>query len=269
MSSKNELFIKKNVDPKEGSLSKISAVNICENFLITGNEKGNLITYEFGSSNTLYKLKEISFKYKIEKILVPSSGRMAFVLVNKEVNYVKIPLMNIVQVFKIGDIVVNVFLNKDELDYQNMILILNKKKELKMYEYEIAQDKISFQEKQLSKNLTLKDFPKCRLWISKNYFVYSLTEKDSKKDDTLNWLNLDTLKEKSSELGEIFDLNYLTDKVSASTKNYTLFMVDCIAYQYSLLLHDSGEFKNFCEFKNYLFALYDKTIGVFKAGKEK
>ena len=267
MSTQNKFFIKKNIDPREGNVTGITAVNICDKILITGDEKGNLVTYEFGQNDKLNKIKETSFKSKIEKILVLQNIKISFVLVGGEIYFVKLPQMQIVQsLFKSKDLV-NAFLNKDDPNYKNFILVLTKKKKLKLYQLDVGQDKISTQEKKFPKDFVLEDFPKCAIWTSKNYFVYALKTEDGKQD-TNNWLNLDTEKKKSDEFEGVVEIYNLGDKVAVSSANYTLFMVDGVSFQYSMLLHDSGDFKNFCEFKNHLFALYNKTLGVYKAGQQ-
>ena len=267
MSSQNKFFIKKKIDPNEGGVAGITAVNICDKYLITGDEKGNLCTYEFGSNDKLNKIKDTSFKSKIEKILVHPSLKAAFVLVGGEIYYIKLPSMQAIQtLFKSKDII-NAFLNKDDPNYRNFILVINKKKKLKLYQMDIAQDKIVTQEKKFPKDFVLEDNPKCAIWTSKNYFVYALSREDGKQD-TNNWLNLDTEKKEINEFEGIVEIYNLGDKVAVSSANYTLFMVEGVSFQYSMLLHDSGDFKNFCEFKNHLFALYNNTLGVYKAGPQ-
>ena len=267
MSAQNKFFIKKNIDPKEGNITGITAVNICDKILITGDEKGNLCTYEFGQNDKLNKVKETSFKSKIEKILVHSSLKAALVLVSGEIYFIKLPLMQTIQtLFKSKDII-NAFLNYDDPNYKNFILVINKKKKLKLYQLDVAQDKVTTQEKKFPKDFVLEDFPYCAIWTSKNYFVYALKREDGKQD-TNNWLNLDTEKKEINEFEGIVEIYNLGDKVAVSSVLYTLFMVEGVSFQYSMLLHESGDFKNFCEFKNHLFALYNNTLGVYKAGQQ-
>ena len=267
MSTQNKFFIKKNIDPKEGNITGITAVNICEKHLITGDEKGNLIIYEFGQNDKLNKIKETSFKSKIDKILVIPSNKISYVLVGGEIYFVKLPQMQLIQnLFKSKDIV-NAFLNEEQSNYKNYILVINKKKKLKLYQIDVAQDKVTTQEKKFPKDFVLEDFPKCGIWTAKNYFVYALKSEDGKQD-TSNWLNLDNEKKKSDEVENIVEIYNLGDKVAISNPNYTLFMVDGISFQYSMLLHETCDFKNFCEFKNHLFALCNKTLGVYKAGQQ-
>ena len=267
MSTQNKFFIKKNIDPKEGNITGITAVNICDKHLITGDEKGNLIIYEFGQNDKLNKIKETSFKSKIDKILVIPSNKISYVLVGGEIYFVKLPQMQLIQnLFKSKDIV-NAFLNEEQSNYKNYILVINKKKKLKLYQIDVAQDKVTTQEKKFPKDFVLEDFPKCGIWTAKNYFVYALKSEDGKQD-TSNWLNLDNEKKKSDEVENIVEIYNLGDKVAISNPNYTLFMVDGISFQYSMLLHETCDFKNFCEFKNHLFALCNKTLGVYKAGQQ-
>ena len=109
MSSTNKFFIKKSINPKEGNISGITAVNICDRHLITGDEKGNVVTYEFGQNDILNKIKETNLKSRIEKILVYPNRKLAFILVGGEVYCVKIPLMqNVQSILKTKD-TVNIF----------------------------------------------------------------------------------------------------------------------------------------------------------------
>ena len=267
MSSTNKFFIKKSINPKEGNISGITAVNICDRHLITGDEKGNVVTYEFGQNDILNKIKETNLKSRIEKILVYPNRKLAFILVGGEVYCVKIPLMqNVQSILKTKD-TVNIFFNNEESCYENFLLVLNKKKKLKMYQFDVVQDRVSVQEKKLTKDFTLEDFPKCALWTSRNYFVYALTSEDGKKG-TNNWLNLDNETKKSDDFEGIVEIINLGDKTAVSKQDYTLFMKDGVSYQYSMMLHETGDFKKFCEFKNHLFALYNKSIGVYKAGQQ-
>jgi hypothetical protein len=83
--------------------------------------------------------------------LVPSNPKAAFILAGTEVHYVQIPLMKeISNLFKKEQPVYGVFLNNDDPNCKNMILIMimvKKKRALKLYQYEIVQEKITIQEK--------------------------------------------------------------------------------------------------------------------------
>ena len=268
MSNRNKFFNKKNIDPKNSNITSITAINICDKHLITGDEKGNLITYEFSQNDTLNTIKELNppFKSKVEKIIVHATRKIAFVLSGGEVYYVKIPLISVAQpLFKAKDII-NVFLNKDEPSFENLILILTKRKKLKMYEYSIAQDKIVVNEKKLKKDLSLEDIPKCAIWTKGNYLVYSLSSEDGQKG-TSNWLSLDKETKKFDDFPGVVEITSLGEKVAVSNNMYSLYMIEGVSYQLSMLLHPTNDFLGCTEFKNHLFCLYKKHIGVFKAGQ--
>lgn len=268
MSNRNKFFNKKNIDPKNSNITSITAINICDKHLITGDEKGNLITYEFSQNDTLNTINELNppFKSKVEKIIVHATRKIAFVLSGGEVYYVKIPLISVAQpLFKAKDII-NVFLNKDEPSFENLILILTKRKKLKMYEYSIAQDKIVVNEKKLKKDLSLEDIPKCAIWTKGNYLVYSLSSEDGQKG-TSNWLSLDKETKKFDDFPGVVEITSLGEKVAVSNNMYSLYMIEGVSYQLSMLLHPTNDFLGCTEFKNHLFCLYKKHIGVFKAGQ--
>ena len=269
MSNQNQFFIKKNIDPKEGGISGITAVNICDKHLIVGDEKGNLISYEFGTNEKLIKIKSLNYNgAKIDKILVLPSRKVAFVLANNDLFYVKLPSMEKVQNLIKKD-AINAFLNSDDPDYKNVILILNKKKKFKMFHYDVANESVTFQEKKMPKEQGVDETIKCALWTARNYFVYFVPDPNSDGKKGKNyWIKLDGNIRKSNEMEGVVEICSLGDKVAVSNEVYTLFMVDGSSYQYNILTHKSGQFKNLCIFKNHLFALSNNIIEVYKPGKQ-
>ena len=236
MSNKNKFFSKKTIDPKDVTITGITAVNILDQHLITGDEKGNIATYEFSKNDTLFEVKKanLSSKAKIEKIEIQNSKKYAFVLVGGEVFYVNIPtLTKTASLFKSKD-TINIFVNNEDDRYKNMILVLNKKKKLKMYEFSITQDKPSVNEKKMIKDFTLDDVPNCGIWTDKNYFIYSFKEeKDGKLKGTDNWLNLETGNVKFDDFPGIVEIKNLGEKIAVSDRNYTLFMKDGASYAFT------------------------------------
>ena len=268
MSSQSKFYTKKNIDPKE-SISSITAVNISDKHLITGDEQGNLIVYEFGEKGLIVCKKSTpGSKTRIDKIVTHHSRKIAFVLVGGEVYYVKLPLMQVVQsLFKTKD-TINIFLNRDDIGSENMILVLNKKKKLKLYELNITSDKVICIEKKLFKEITLEDFPKCAIWTARNYFVYSINLEDGKNCSS-NWINLDKDILKSDKFPGSVEISDLGEKVAVTNGNYTFFMRDGSSFQINPLTHLESDFRAFCEFKNHLVVLYGKSIGIFKEGQQK
>ena len=271
MSSKNKFFSKKIIDPKGGDITGITAVNILDEHLITGNDKGIIVTYEFSKSdNTLIEVNSANLNSKkIEKIVIQNSRKYVFILAGGEVFYANIPILNKNQSILKSKDTINVFVIYEDERFKNCILVLNKKKKLKMYEINIIQDKVQATEKKMVKDFILDDYPNCGLWSSKNYFIYSLNEeKDGKQKGSNNWLNLDSGTLKFDDFPGVVEIKNLGEKVGVSDKNYTLFMKDGTSFSYSMLLHESKDFNCYCEFKNHLFALYNKKIGIFKGGTQ-
>ena len=269
MSSKNKFFSKKNIDPKDANITGITAVNISDRNLITGDEKGNIVTYEFSKNDTLIEVRKenLSQKAKIDKIIIHPSKKNAFVLVGGEVFYANLPsLSKLAPLFKSKDFV-NIFVNNEDQKYENYLLTLNKKKKIKMYEFSIQQDKPQVTEIKMKKDFALEDIPNCAIWTEKNYFVYSIYDEKEKKGSS-NWLNFDTGIQKFDDFPGVVEIINLGEKVGISNSSYTLFMKEGASYSISMLLHDSGDFNGYCEFKNHLFALYNKKIGIFKEGTQ-
>ena len=269
MSSKNKFFHKKNIDPKDANITGLTAVNITDRNLITGDDKGNIVTYEFSQSGNLIEVKSVLLnpKAKVDKIIIHPSKNNAFVLIGGDVYYANLPsLKKTTPIFKSKDIV-NVFVNNDDKGSENYLLILNKKKKLKLYEFSMQQDKPVANEIKMKKDFVLEDIPNCAIWTEKNYFVYSIYDEKDKKGSS-NWLNFDTGVQKNDDFPGVVEIIKLGEKVGISSSSYTLFMREGASYTYSMLLHESGDFQNYAEFKNHLFALYNKKIGIFKAGTQ-
>ena len=270
MSKKSKFFSKKTIDPKGQPITGITAVNILDDHLITGDDKGNLVTYEFSKSDTLIELKKYNCNQKkIEKIVVQNSKKYIFILTGGEVYYANMPLLNKIQpILKTKD-TINIFVNNEDEKWKNHILVLNKKKKLKIYEINMAQDKVQGIEKKMVKDLVLDDYPNFGLWSSNNYFIFSLNEeKDGKLKGSNNWLNLDNGNLKFDDFPGVVEIKSLGEKVGVSNRNYTLFMKDGTSFSYSMLLHDTGDFNCYCEFKNHLFALYNQKVGIYKGGPQ-
>ena len=267
MSNQNKFFIRKNIDPKEGNILGITAVNISDKHLVIGDDKGNLISYEFGTSERLIKIKSLNHNNsKIEKILVPPLKKMAFALANGELFYVKLPTMDTVQSLIKKD-TINAFLNNDDPDYKNAILTINRKKKLKIQQYDIVNELVNLQEKKMPKEPYVEDFPKCALWTARNYFVYFIPSPDGRKGKNY-WLKIEENVRKFNDMEGIVEICSLGDKVAVSNELFSLFMVDGSSYQYNILTHKSGQFKSLCTYKNNLFALSNNIIEVYKPGKQ-
>ena len=261
MSNQNKFFNKKKLDTKNVT---ITAVNISGMNLVTGDEKGVLGVYEISKSNKLVPVKEINLKSKIEKICVPPNRKIAFVLAGGDVYYTNLPKMDNTQaLFKTKDIT-NVFINKEDQNLENMLLVMYKKKKtkIKIYDFEVAQGKAIVTEQKKYKDLSVEELPQCATWIANNYLAFNIENK-------IYRLNCETGETKEdNDFDNPVEIISLGEKLAISNHNYTLFMKDGKSYSYSMVMHATEDFHCFCEFKNHLFALYNNNIGIFKAGQQ-
>ena len=261
MSSQNKFFNKKKLDTKNVN---ISAVNISGMNLITGDEKGALCCYEISKSNRLVLVKELNLKSRIEKICVPPNRKIAFVLAGGDVHFTNLPKMdNFQSLFRAKDIT-GVFINKEDQNLENMLLVMYKKKKtrIKIYDYDVAQGKAVVNEQKKYKDLYVEEVPPCATWIANNYLAFTLGNK-------IYRLNCETGETKEdNDFDNPVEIISLGEKLAISNHNYTLFMKDGKSYSYSMVMHATEDFQCFCEFKNHLFALYNNNIAIFKAGQQ-
>ena len=113
---------------------KISAFDNIDNYLIVGDEKGNLYTYEINESGIAILNHTKLIKYKIDQIkcLNLSNPRIGLVLSNNILYAYTIPLLD-----KLADLKIDTYkftINEKE-GQLNQILTVSKKKHLKFYEY--------------------------------------------------------------------------------------------------------------------------------------
>ena len=261
MSKQNKFFNQKELDTKNAKISSVSSVNISGKNLITGDEKGNLRTYEISEDNKLNLSKEVNLKSKIEKICIPENRRIAFILSGGDIHYTNIPNMdNTKALFNSRDIV-GLYLNKDDPKFENSILVMQKKDKIiiKIYDYEIDKGKIIINEHKTNTQLFLDFLPKCVAWIEDNFLVFD-------KNNKIYRYNCNTGETIDDNVGfdnavEIFSLG---GKIAVSSTMYSLFMKNGKSYPINPLMHFNDDFHCFCEFKNHLIALYNNNIGIYK-----
>ena len=171
--SSEKLYTQKKLETKK---ENITAVDIFERNLLTGDDQGKLTLYNIKTDN-LTIIKETKFHSKIDKICIPPTRKIAFIQSGNEIFFVNIPKIDNPQsLFKIKD-VEHFYLNLDDPKYEKAILVLHKntKFTIKIYEYEINDDgKLDIKEKKLNKELFIDKNPDCAIWIIKNVFGWFL-----------------------------------------------------------------------------------------------
>ena len=261
MSKKDKFFTKVRIDEKE---EKITAVNIFETNLITGDVNGNLMTYKIQDKKKLQPTAKKSLKNKIEKILIPPNKKIAFVLSGGEVFYCNLPSLSTIKSLIKEKNIVDIFLNIDDPNCDNMILLLTKKKKIKIYDFEYNEQTVGLIEQKNKDSISIEEIPSCAIWTDNNYFIYSFGSKTY-------WINLNSLQTTVVDFDRTVQIINLGGKIAVSNTEMTLFMKDGSAFQYNPITHVSNngiDFQGFSTFKNHLIALYKNAIHIYKKGEQ-
>ena len=238
--------------------SNITAVNIYEKNLITGDDKGNIIIYQLKKSE-IKKIKEFKLESQIEKICISYDKKLAFILSGGNIFYITLLILDELKPFLQTNDVAMIFVNlEDEKNYNSILAVhKNSKIVIKIYNYYKLDEgkKLKVKEQHLNKELTIQVLPDCGIWTRKNIFVYSINHK------TVCWLYCDSGKIISDEgVDNAIDLCLFDDKLAISNQQFSLYMWEGQASPLSMTLHESADFHSFCLYKNFRVALYDKKI---------
>ena len=254
MSEKN-MFSKKKLAAKS---SNITAVNIYEKNLITGDDKGNIIIYQLKKSE-LKIIKEFKLESQIDKICISFDKKLAFILSGGNIFYINLLILDELKPFLQTNDVAMGFVNLEDENNYNSILAVHKNSKIvvKIYNYYKLDEgrKLKVKEQHLNKELTIQVLPDCGIWTRKNIFVYSINHK------TCCWLYCDSGKILSDDgVDNAVDFCLFDDKMAISNQQFTLYMWEGEAKPPSMTLHENADFHNFCLYKNFRVALYDKKI---------
>ena len=258
--SKEKLFNKIKLETMN---INITAVNISGRNVIIGEENGNLTAFEI-KKNKLLEVSKVKLKSKIEKICIPITKKIAFILCGGDVYFVNLPKLENPQSLFISKDIVGIFLNLEDLIYENMFMVLEKKTKiaLKMYEFDVNENKVDIKEKKFNKDLYLEKVPNCASWTENVYFVYAL----EKKSLWLNWNtgNYDSKDDSEAiiDMTDLYGMFAITQKID--TMFLTVFMQKGRSSSYNMLMHTETGFHCFYPFKNHSIGLYDNCIVIFK-----
>ena len=261
MSKHDKFFTKVKLGSNE---TRITAVNIIGTNLITGDEKGTIITYEISDKKGLVQLSKTNIKNKIDKILIPPNKKIAFVLSGGEITFFNLPSLSYFKTLIKDKNCADIFINIDDPKCDNMLLVINKKKRIKVYDFEYSQGNAVLNEQKTKDTIQIEDIPNCAVWTVNNNFIYSTSLK------TL-WLDLNSGKSMSVELERIVQIINLEDKIALSNTEMTLFMKDGGASPFNPITHVAFgglDFQGFAIFKSHLIALYKNAIHIYKKGEQ-
>ena len=253
--SEQKFFNKLKISELKGI--KISAINAYKDQFIIGDTEGNVQTYEITPKNKLNEIGKINLKNKIDCILKSPKRNICYILCSGELLSLNLPsLNNKTQLIKSG--IEKIYVNPFNKEYENQILTINKKKKLKLYNVEIEQNQVSLNDNKI-KEISIDEIPNCSLWVD-NFFIYS-------NISNTFWLNLNTGKSISVEVGAISQILNFGDKIGLVSGELTIFMRNGKTIPYTPISQGMKDFVYFTQFKNYLIGLNKNIINIFKKGE--
>jgi hypothetical protein len=237
---------------------KITAIDLHNNYLITGDANGVVHTYEIKPNNKFIQAGEITTKNKIDQIITLSNLNICLILSAGELLAANLPsLNNKTQLIKSG--IEKLFINSYNKECKNQVMVVTKKKKLKIYDINSSQNNITLADSK-NKEISIEEIPNCGEWIN-NSLIYSNTSKTF-------WLDLYSNKSTPVELNGILQIFNLEGKIGLVNNEVTIFMKDGKSYPYNPIIQSSKEFVYFTVFKNYLIGLYKNSINIFKKGEQ-
>ena len=256
MSKQDKFFTKVKLYEEE---SKITAIEISEKMLVIGYENGILSCYEIKDGNKLFKTNQQNLKNKIDKIIIPQNIKIAFILTGGEIYIADIPTLgNFKPLIKAKDFC-DIYINKEDPQYDNVLLTINKKRKIKLYDFDYSNRTLN--EKKMN-TVSVVEMPKCGSWIDNNYFIYS------NGTTKIFWLNIITGESVDNDFDNCVQLINIDGRVAVSSSEMTLFMKGGKVESFNPILHQGIEFKGYSDFKNHMIALYKNSVHIFTKSEQ-
>lgn len=256
MSKQDKFFTKVKLYEEE---SKITAIEISEKMLVIGYENGILSCYEIKDGNKLFKTNQQNLKNKIDKIIIPQNIKIAFILTGGEIYIADIPTLgNFKPLIKAKDFC-DIYINKEDPQYDNVLLTINKKRKIKLYDFDYSNRTLN--EKKMN-TVSVVEMPKCGSWIDNNYFIYS------NGTTKIFWLNIITGESVDNDFDNCVQLINIDGRVAVSSSEMTLFMKGGKVESFNPILHQGIEFRGYSDFKNHMIALYKNSVHIFTKSEQ-
>ena len=232
--------------------SRILSAALGSSCLIIGDDKGKLSSFVFevkhNTINNFILKQTYTRKGKPEKIIIPPSKQMAFVLVNGDVQIFSIPSLEPLYELKHKETVVGIAINATKSD-DLILLTISKKKRVRQFKIETN----SF--KEFEQIATIENVPEYYQWFS-NTLCYSYKNK-------ICWLDLVTHTTEYRELENIKGMQYCKQLLVFTDKELYLSLQpvdDCLKIPLEQIP------MNFCDVKGYLISMHDTTCQVYIQG---
>jgi hypothetical protein len=239
----------------ENNEYKLSSIDCIDNYIITGDEKGNIYSYDINQSG-MATLDHTQFvqKGKIEQIKCLTPLNLAYIVVNGNLFGYQIPRLDLKFKFEHKEMstIYRICLNEHP-QCQNQVLIVTKKRKVKCFEYlpevaKLVEMKID--------DLLLFDLTEVMEWYG-NWFSYAVKKK----------VFINNVVE-GVALNQDIESSCIKN-VSGSWLIYTnsigLLMEQNIPKQQNPIMFSNKPLVTLGVYKNYIISLHDSLIGVFDA----
>ena len=259
MSANLEIF---NIEYYHSLSIKVSAVNICQEKVIVGDEKGNVYLFNMGKAGlkeepiNQKKSLNISGK-KIEQISCLDLVNMGigFFLSNSSLFVYSIPMFDLKQSKDIKESVYKLAFNKHK-DNLNDLILVTKKKKIKFYTYNPEVAKLLGVTNNAQKEFSVQEYPEYLEFYGKWISYYS------KEKHKLIFLDSNNGQEYMQDV-EIQDLLYVKGSWLVFTNGVGLFMEHTGPKSMNPLMINQMDFVKLGIYNSYVFSLHEKSIKMF------
>lgn len=234
---------------------KLCAIDCLENFLVIGDDKGNISSYQISQTGHLtLDYEHFVAKGKIEHIKCLPHLNLVYVVVGGCLYGYQLPRLDMKFKFESKDLgPINLIVLNGHPNCNNQVLIVSKKKKIKCYEYNPEISKLMEMKIEDMKVFDLTDVIE---WYG-NWFCYAV----KKKVFTINVNDGVTL---SSDL-ESSCIKNVKGSWLIYTNNLGIFMENNQPKQINPILFSSKPLVNLGVYRNFIISVHDTIVGIFDA----
>lgn len=240
--------------------SKITAIGLFENYIIIGDDKGNIQTLIFGSNKkvSMETSQSVANGKKIEKIVISAPLSIAYVLFNGEVHLYRLPKLENLDEIKHKESIMGIAINAAEKIEGSRLLTISKKKKLRIYQFDKIDNKIK--EIKRDKDITVEELPEMYEWYE-NYLCY-------KHKNKVHWIQMVNGNHYPMDMEAAKGIKYVHESLVVTTGELGLFL-DVGSVKPMTPVTFAPKFVDVAEFKTFLISLHEDQICAFIRSEQK
>ena len=240
--------------------SKITAIGLFENYIIIGDDKGNIQTLIFGSNKkvSMETSQSVANGKKIEKIVISAPLSIAYVLFNGEVHLYRLPKLENLDEIKHKESIMGIAINAAEKIEGSRLLTISKKKKLRIYQFDKIDNKIK--EIKRDKDITVEELPEMYEWYE-NYLCY-------KHKNKVHWIQMVNGNHYPMDMEAAKGIKYVHESLVVTTGELGLFL-DVGSVKPMTPVTFAPKFVDVAEFKTFLISLHEDQICAFIRSDQK